>query len=88
MSQENSQPDTNSAQDATETESQPLPDSLYSLYLDEQQQDTVIKCTPCDTRTIHTWTNVMPLQENLMPLMPNIRRIIMCTHCGTISVKK
>lgn len=54
-----------------------------------------VKCTPCDDVTKHEWMTVKPtpnepiadadafLQEAQL-----IRRIIMCTNCGNLSLKK
>lgn len=88
MSQDNSQTNGEPAPDV-ETESPALlPDSLYGLHVDPEVKDVILKCTPCETKTVHDWTMAVPTDVKGMPAMEQMRRVIMCTHCGTVSVKK
>jgi hypothetical protein len=85
MSQTNSQPDGNSVPDVTEEK--PLPDSLYGLVVNPEVHDTPIRCEQEKIKTVHQW--IMQHSINNETGLPEVsKRIIMCTHCGYVSVKK
>ena len=86
MSQENTPPDGNSAQNATEESL--LPDSLFGLTVENGSfNETAIKCEKEKIKTIHQWFMVHSLNvETRLPVVS--KRVIMCTHCGNISVKQ
>lgn len=51
------------------------------------------KCTPCDSVQFHQVLKIMPLPTAENPVDPigameKARRLIVCTNCGNLSLKK
>jgi hypothetical protein len=84
--QMNTQPDGNSAQNAMDES--PLPDSLYLLKTENASfEETVIRCEKEKVRTVQQWFVVHAL--NAQTHLPEMtKRVLMCTHCGNITVKQ
>lgn len=65
----------------------------YNLrLLDQESGEVKTKCTKCNIPTIHEWKKVIPVtdQEIIDPLaeLALVRRIILCTECGNLSLKQ
>lgn len=49
------------------------------------------KCTPCDKVTLHEWMKVVPHDPEATDYLTEAkvaRRIVMCTECGNLGLKK
>lgn len=76
----------------TPTEEQPIKPEKFWLHIDSENKITNTKCTHCGIVTEHEWCTVHPtnnVTENVPVIgLPLVRRIIMCTQCGNLSLKK
>lgn len=66
----------------------------YALDVSPLIETLKIKCSQCKGLNKHEWTKAMPLPINAedaevdaLSNMSNIRRLIMCTQCGHLSLK-
>lgn len=64
----------------------------YMLQVEGPPNTTKTKCTPCGIPTDHEWLRVVPMNtEVVLDALAEIelhRRLIMCTACGNMSLKK
>lgn len=64
----------------------------YQLQTDGPPEFTVTKCSTCKLATSHEWVKIQPFPltpvADAIEEMNKVRRLIMCTQCGSLSLKK
>lgn len=53
--------------------------------------EVTMKCTPCKKLTSHEWMKILPYDPEATDQIAEarlVRRIIMCTECGNLALKK
>lgn len=69
-----------------------IPPVTYQFLIDPEPKELNSKCTQCEMVTVHHWVKVNPYNPNFVgdPLetLAMVRRIILCTNCGSMSLKK
>lgn len=77
----------------TEEGAQPVPpEPKYTLPSNGHTTSALVKCTDCDLVTHHDVMEIrpIPLLDNppVSEILKKIKRVLMCTNCAKISLKK
>lgn len=68
------------------------PEPKFTMPSNGQVSSALIKCTDCDDVTYHDVMEVrpIPLFDNppIAEILQKIKRVLMCTNCAKISLKK
>lgn len=66
--------------------------TLTLLQIQDERKSALLKCTDCEVVTVHEMVEARPLPVTETPpivdVLKTIRRVIMCTNCAKISLKK
>lgn len=69
-----------------------LPEPKYTLRLGLEVTSASVKCTDCEIVTIHEVAEIRPHPITETPpvveVLKLIKRVLMCTNCAKISLKK